>query len=327
MYDEDLKYGHDSSSDSSMPNSLRNRGQVSGSNLYDEPRKDSLDSREDVSHPVIRDDHMYSSYTNETKMRKLDARIYTQSSKVDIKVQSKDLVEELAEQKKLEKVQERNRRVRYQVSIFAIAYALNFFNNLRQQYIYEVIGCFSDRCHISSVTKIDTACDSFRYSITISAGIGFIFLGNIYDNIDSPRRVTTALLCILSLIALVEAVFSGPSFFKPSDITTKQVVMTLYQMSSVFEAGISLACIVIIHNWFKETILGSVCALWLTAIYMQKIVQIAIYQSQPCHDTTFEKTLEIESYVLSGCYLLLAIFCWFFFYHHPSHIGIQIHSK
>jgi hypothetical protein len=39
-------------------------------------------------------------------------------------------------------------------------------------------------------------------------------------------------------------------------------------MSSVFEAGISLACIVIIHNWFKESVLGMVCGLWLTAFYM-----------------------------------------------------------
>jgi hypothetical protein len=84
------------------------------------------------------------------------------------------------------------------------------------------MGCFSKKCGGNeSVTFIDTECDSFRYSITISAGIGFIFLGNIYDNIDSPRRVTTALLCILALIALVEAIFSSPGFFHASDITTK----------------------------------------------------------------------------------------------------------
>ena len=39
-------------------------------------------------------------------------------------------------------------------------------------------------------------------------------------------------------------------------------------MSSVFEAGVTLACIVIIHNWFNEKILGTVCAFWLTAFYM-----------------------------------------------------------
>lgn len=169
---------------------------------------------------------------------------------------------------------------------------------------------------------MDTACDSFRYSITISGGIGYIFLGNIYDNIDSPRKVTAVLLCILSLIALVEAIFSAPQFFQPSDLTTKQVVMTLYQMSSVFEAGVSLACIVIIHNWFKETILGVVCACWLTAIYLQKIMQIGIYQGQECHQEVFEQTLMIESYILFAFYIVLGVLCWFFFYHHPSHIGI-----
>lgn len=146
--------------------------------------------------------------------------------------------------------------------------------------------------------------------------------------------MTTALLCLLSVIALIEAIFSSPTFLASADPSTKQVVMTLYQMSSVFEAGIFLASIVIIHNWFKESILGTVCAVWLTAIYMQKITQISIFNSQTRnaidHCATpyqFEHTLMIESYVVASCYLVLAVVCWFFFYHHPSHIGIQIHSK
>ena len=73
----------------------------------------------------------------------------------------------------------------------------------------------------NSTAMVDTACDSFRYSITVSAGIGFIFLGNIYDNIDSPRKITTSLLFILSFIALVEAIFSGPNFLLYADETTK----------------------------------------------------------------------------------------------------------
>lgn len=43
--------------------------------------------------------------------------------------------------------------------------------------------------------------------MTISAGIGFIFLGNVYDNIEKPRQLTVVLLLILSLISLVEAIF------------------------------------------------------------------------------------------------------------------------
>jgi len=47
------------------------------------------------------------------------------------------------------------------------------------------------------------------YSVTISAGIGFVFLGNIYDNVEKPRQVTAVLLIILSLISLVEAIFAA----------------------------------------------------------------------------------------------------------------------
>lgn len=108
---------------------------------------------------------------------------------------------------------ETRRRVSFQIFIFSIAFGLNFFNNLRQQYIYEIIGCFSDRCKWQTPIAVETTCDSFRYSITISGGIGYIFLGNIYDNVDSPRRVTAVLLMILSVIALVEAIFSAPGFF------------------------------------------------------------------------------------------------------------------
>ncbi len=178
--------------------------------------------------------------------------------------------------------------------------------------------------------------------MTISAGIGFVFLGNIYDNVEKPRQVTAVILLILSLISLVEAIFAVSLVNDQSSTTTDQVVMTLYQMSSVFEAGISLACIVIIHNWFKETILGIVCAGWLSALYLQAIIQSAIYQRQSTlsgspflpfdinnkdRNQLTTDTLMIESYILFACYLVLAVICWFFFYHHPSHIGIQIRRK
>ena len=52
-------------------------------------------------------------------------------------------------------------------------------------------------------------CNDFQYSIMISSGIGFIFLGNIYDNVEKPRQVTTLLLVIISAITLIEAFFSN----------------------------------------------------------------------------------------------------------------------
>ena len=97
----------------------------------------------------------------------------------------------------------------------------------------------------------------------ISSGIGFIFLGNIYDNIEKPRQVTTLLLVIISIITLIEAIFSGE--FEDEDEKQINVSFTLFQMSSLFEAGITLVCIVILHNWFKEEILGTITALWYSS--------------------------------------------------------------
>jgi len=69
------------------------------------------------------------------------------------------------------------------------------------------------------------------YSVTISAGIGYIFLGNVYDNVERPRQVTVLLLIILAIISLVEAIFStdfNSSSTKLSDDNQTTVAMTLY---------------------------------------------------------------------------------------------------
>ena len=100
----------------------------------------------------------------------------------------------------------------------------------------------------------------------ISSGIGFIFLGNIYDNIEKPRQVTTLLLVIISIITLIEAIFSGE--FEETDDKQINVSFTLFQMSSLFEAGITLVCVVILHNWFKEEILGTITALWYSSQFL-----------------------------------------------------------
>ena len=63
-------------------------------------------------------------------------------------------------------------------------------------------------CQPGSEGSQGTACNDFRYSIIISSGIGFIFLGNIYDNIEKPRQLTAILLLILSFTTLIEAIFS-----------------------------------------------------------------------------------------------------------------------
>ena len=113
-------------------------------------------------------------------------------------------------------------------------------------------------------------CQDFKYSVMISSGIGFIFLGNIYDNIEKPRQLTTLLLVVISLITLIEAVFSDD--IAKDDQSSISVSFTLFQMSALFEAGLTLVGVIILHNWFKEEILGTVVALWCSAMYLQTIV-------------------------------------------------------
>lgn len=60
----------------------------------------------------------------------------------------------------------------------------------------------------------------------ISSGIGFIFLGNIYDNIEKPRQVTTTLLVILAVMTLIEAIFSDE--LKTDQLDEMDVSFTLF---------------------------------------------------------------------------------------------------
>lgn len=216
------------------------------------------------------------------------------------------------------------------MAIFSIAFMLNFFNRLRQEYILRTGQCsVPPKPNQTTYRLSENSCNDFQYSITISAGIGFIFLGNVYDNVERPRQVTVLLLIILASISLVEAILSVSS--TNVTIQQKDVSLTLYQMSSVFEAGLSLACIVILHNWFKEEILGTITALWFVAIYVQVVIQDIIYSGfnnslQPPNDpeSIVVHQLQLQSIVLCVFYAIFAVICWFFFYHHPAHIGINI---
>lgn len=97
-----------------------------------------------------------------------------------------------------------------------------------------------------TLKTISLKCNNIEYSTNISSALGYILIGNIYDNIRNPRSVVFSLLSILSVLSLIEAVFVAPS----NDISDRSV-FTLYQMSNVMEAGISVACIVTVHNWFE----------------------------------------------------------------------------
>lgn len=63
--------------------------------------------------------------------------------------------------------------------------------------------------------------------------------------------------------------------------------------------------------------IGTVSGLWMTAIYIQKMLQIVVYDSQPDDNSKYRATIMTESYIIFVLYLILAVLSWFYFYHHP----------
>ena len=86
-----------------------------------------------------------------------------------------------AEEKANTRKKDKRRRQLYQIGIFLLCYTLGFINRLREEYLKIWKGC------VLTSKESELYCNDFEYSVMISSGIGFIFLGNIYDNIEKPR--------------------------------------------------------------------------------------------------------------------------------------------
>lgn len=91
-------------------------------------------------------------------------------------------------------------RRKYQLLVFTIVFTLGFFSDTS---IYFLLGL--QDCYLVSFT--DYLCHGIRYSIVVCAGVGFIFWGNIYDNFNKPRLLTTYILVLLAAISFLEALY------------------------------------------------------------------------------------------------------------------------
>jgi hypothetical protein len=73
----------------------------------------------------------------------------------------------------------------YQALILLVAFAVNFFNKFRQEYVLLIQGCQS--ASLSNVVPNNTSnstCNSFEYSGAISGAVGFLCIGNLYDDVN-----------------------------------------------------------------------------------------------------------------------------------------------
>lgn len=97
----------------------------------------------------------------------------------------KDLVNYLAEEKAKDRRAVTRRRILWQTSTFLIALLINILVTFREQFV---------------IDKTEIAPDSdLRFATNLSKGIGFIIIGNLYDNVPRPKRLTFIVLLCLSL--------------------------------------------------------------------------------------------------------------------------------
>ncbi len=100
--------------------------------------------------------------------------------------QHKDLVEFIAEEKNLNKQEIRRRKQLWQTCIFLMAFFITFLISFRDSFVYNIMGPVPD--------------SSENYSINICRGVGFLMIGNFYDNVQMPKHLTFLLLCSLAFL-------------------------------------------------------------------------------------------------------------------------------
>ena len=140
-----------------------------------------------------------------------------------------------------------------------IAFILRYFSNIKLYFVLSALKCYEP----DSPFYDEDLCYGKEFSIVICSGIGFILWVNLYDNYVKPRLVTTVILVALSLLSLMEAIFTTNV---KENYLYFEVLVTLYQIKEVFMSGILLVCVLILHNWFLEKRIGMVCSVWLVSV-------------------------------------------------------------
>lgn len=135
-----------------------------------------------------------------------------------------------------------------------------------------------------------------------------------------PKRLTAIILTILGLLtglcAVVPAEIARDDYGSIDDQSYNQLMI---QMSSIrmFETGVRMACLIILCNWFPSSTSGFIVGLWSASYLFIPVLQ-ELFNIES-NDYYFFDTL-----LMGGCYLLLALICRTYLYHHPSHVGIRI---
>ena len=136
----------------------------------------------------------------------------------------------------------------------------------------------SFRDHI--VINVDQETPDSIASVTVNLfkGIGYLIIGNLYDNVRIPKNLTVKLLLMLaaltSLCGLIPEEFARGTA-PDNDEKWDQLVT---QMSSIrlFEGGVQMACLIILVNWFPLKLSSAVVALWQASYLIIPLAQYGL---------------------------------------------------
>jgi hypothetical protein len=98
----------------------------------------------------------------------------------------------MADEKERDRRQTNRRRVLWQTYIFLIAVTINLLVTFRERFILDQAELYPD--------------SDIRLATNLCRGIGYIVIGNLYDNVPRPKRLTFWVLMMLALCTSLGAI-------------------------------------------------------------------------------------------------------------------------
>jgi hypothetical protein len=111
-------------------------------------------------------------------------------------------------------------------------------------------------------------------TVNLFKGIGYLILGNLYDNVKVPKTLTFYLLLVLSVLTALCALVPEDIARNITPERDEKWDQLVTQMSSIrlFESGVEMACLIILFNWFPLKASAFIVALWQTSYLIIPLV-------------------------------------------------------
>lgn len=132
----------------------------------------------------------------------------------------------------------------------------------------------SFRDHIVVDVSKETPDSIATVVVSLFKGIGYIILGNLYDNVGIPKNLTFYLMVILAFLTALCALVPPEVARNQTEKAKEEWDQLITQMASVrlFESGVQIACLIILFNWFTLNLSGLVVATWEASYFLIPVI-------------------------------------------------------